>query len=292
MAKYKQNAFEWAKSLLAKNSSERLVMLCLATRVNADYEAYPSFKCLLEDTLLSDKTLKKVLRDLKNRGVIKDTGKRTGRTNQVIVYRINLCPLTNSENKEEQNYTSSKEQTGVKLPVFKSETGVNLPGKGGNFAVKGGYFYPTEIYEEVNKEINNIVLPKSDPPNSRASPKKSSQPNSSPKPKPEAKTMPKKDYSVPDNFEITPRLLAWFDEKQIGQFVPDMIDETEAFLDHHRSNDNKSKITDWESGWRNWMRNAKKYAQRRQQGTNNRQQSQQSLREHNRSTDWRHRVGL
>lgn len=60
---------------------------------------------------------------------------------------------------------------------------------------------------------------------------------------------------TPSNFEISTELFNWATKNEI---VVDLTQETEKFLDYHRAKG--STFKDWTAAWRNWMRNAKRFA--------------------------------
>lgn len=62
----------------------------------------------------------------------------------------------------------------------------------------------------------------------------------------------------PDLFPITPTMAGW--GRKNAPLVTDPPRETRQFLDHHRSKG--TRMRDWSAGWRTWMTNAQKYAER------------------------------
>lgn len=71
----------------------------------------------------------------------------------------------------------------------------------------------------------------------------------------------KKKTLAPDDLEITDRMRAWAAENTPGL---NLALETQKFLNHHGAKG--SKFVDWVKAWRNWMLNARQYAEERQQG--------------------------
>lgn len=67
---------------------------------------------------------------------------------------------------------------------------------------------------------------------------------------------PRPAKKAPRNFAVTEEMRAWAADKAAGISVQD---ETEKFLDHTF----RIAISDWPGAWRNWMRNAKKFADER-----------------------------
>jgi hypothetical protein len=83
------DATRWAWTAPVNNSSQRLVLLSLADRAGEDHTAWPSIERLAKDTVLDKKTVQKVILELINLGLVKDTGDRTGPTKRVRVLKLN-----------------------------------------------------------------------------------------------------------------------------------------------------------------------------------------------------------
>lgn len=66
---------------------------------------------------------------------------------------------------------------------------------------------------------------------------------------------------APDNFPLVDKLKEWANREVPGL---DLLSETEKFLDHHRSKG--SRMFDWPSAWRKWMRNAAEWGHARNNG--------------------------
>ncbi|WP_163832230.1 replication protein [Spartinivicinus ruber] len=79
--------------------------------------------------------------------------------------------------------------------------------------------------------------------------------NPQPSKKSKRRTPAKRTTTAPEHFPMTPELIRWASENFIRV---DLIIETEKFLDHHRAKG--STFTCWASAWRNWMRNAQRFA--------------------------------
>jgi DNA-binding transcriptional ArsR family regulator len=80
-------AMKWAWNQPVKGN-RLLILLALARRANSAWTCFPSITQIVEDTGLDIKTVKIALKHLKKLELIEDTGKRKGKTQQVIVYRI------------------------------------------------------------------------------------------------------------------------------------------------------------------------------------------------------------
>jgi Helix-turn-helix domain len=81
-------ALNFAFKFPIKKSAQKLVFICLANYANESYEAYPSVARLVEITSLDRKTVINSLGALVREGLICDTGRRCGKTKQIIIYQI------------------------------------------------------------------------------------------------------------------------------------------------------------------------------------------------------------
>lgn len=67
-------------------------------------------------------------------------------------------------------------------------------------------------------------------------------------------SLPKKATRVPDDFEPTEQMIAWFMDKKFNRWVSGS-DEHEKFMDHYRAAPGEKGLKrDWVAAWRNWMR--------------------------------------
>lgn len=81
-------ALNWAFRAQAGSSSRKLVLIALANWCGANNETYPSVEAICGVTELNRKTVLDTLHALANAGLITDTGRRTGRSNGVRVWRL------------------------------------------------------------------------------------------------------------------------------------------------------------------------------------------------------------
>lgn len=82
------DAMNWAWKAQVNTSAQRLVLLSLADRAGENNTCFPSNARLAQDTVLNIKTVQKVIGQLMELGLVEDTGKRTGATNQVRVLQL------------------------------------------------------------------------------------------------------------------------------------------------------------------------------------------------------------
>ena len=94
-------ATDWAWGLEIK-ASQKLLMLSLADRADELHCCYPSIQRLVKDTGMDRKTIGKWINQMIEDGFISDTGERKGKTKQVRVLHLNI------EVKEAQKRNSTK----------------------------------------------------------------------------------------------------------------------------------------------------------------------------------------
>lgn len=108
-------AITWALRQPIRQSSTKFVLVVLANCASADTGvAFPSVAYLVSATGQDRKTILVNLARLIECGLIEDTGKRTGATKQIVVYRVLCGPDLFCE--QSQNRNSSKSGTVPKSP--------------------------------------------------------------------------------------------------------------------------------------------------------------------------------
>lgn len=83
-------ATDWAWSQVIKPATHKLILLSMADRADEHHCCYPSIARLEKDTGLDRKTIQKGVAAMIESGLLTDTGKRAGATNQVRVLRLNI----------------------------------------------------------------------------------------------------------------------------------------------------------------------------------------------------------
>lgn len=81
-------AMKWAIGCEVTSSSQKFVLLALSNYASESGKAYPQVSTICKFTQLHDETVRKALDSLEKDGVITDTGKRWGKTQQVKVYQL------------------------------------------------------------------------------------------------------------------------------------------------------------------------------------------------------------
>ncbi len=121
------DAMRWAWKLQEISPTEKLILLSLADRAGETHEAWPSWRRLQLDTLLSRNTIAKNLSALQAKGLILNTGQKKG---QVIVYR--LIGVAGRDDEAHLHATSTKIGTGTSTKIgtgTKQETKRETKGK-------------------------------------------------------------------------------------------------------------------------------------------------------------------
>jgi hypothetical protein len=81
-------AIDWVLRSDVSPPSDKFVLIVLANYCNSFGLSYPSVSRVVSDTGYDRKTVLRALMRLKDKTVIQDSGKRLGRTKQVVVYRL------------------------------------------------------------------------------------------------------------------------------------------------------------------------------------------------------------
>lgn len=101
-------AITWALRQPIKHSSAKFVLVALANCAGGDSAlAWPSVAYLSHATGQDRKTVVANLQRLQEWGLIEDTGKRTGTTKQIVVYRLACTPDLFSVGEEKRNGSES-----------------------------------------------------------------------------------------------------------------------------------------------------------------------------------------
>jgi len=108
------DATRWAWIAPVNTSAQRLVLLSLADRAGEQHTAWPSMERLAADTVLNLKTVKKVVNELIEIGLILDTGKRTGPTGRVRI--LQLIGVQSRDQKQKNVDSNSTDIGSIGLP--------------------------------------------------------------------------------------------------------------------------------------------------------------------------------
>jgi hypothetical protein len=90
-------AMQWAFNQDIKPSSVKFVLVSLGDNAQADGLAWPSIAALCQKTGQDRKTVISALDRLEAMGYLADSGKRTGNTGQIKVYKFNFARANNTE---------------------------------------------------------------------------------------------------------------------------------------------------------------------------------------------------
>jgi hypothetical protein len=104
-------AIKWAFDFDAKNSSEKAILLALANYADGEGRCFPGQESLAKKAACSDRTVRTVLADLEERGVIvreerrRDDGYRT--SDNILIVPLSTSPENSSGRKEPHRKISS-----------------------------------------------------------------------------------------------------------------------------------------------------------------------------------------
>lgn len=125
-------AITWALKQPIRHSTAKFVLVAMANLADAEMVAWPSIAYLIEATGQDRKTVQANVQRLRNLGYIEDTGARSGKTKQVVVYRLKTPETGPIE--QAQNRNTSENGT---VPKFPSKRPV-FPSKGARFSHETG----------------------------------------------------------------------------------------------------------------------------------------------------------
>lgn len=211
-------ATDWAWGLEIK-ASQKLLMLSLADRADELHCCYPSIQRLVKDTGMDRKTIGKWINQMIEDGFISDTGERKGKTKQVRVLRLNI------EVKESQKRNSTKFGNNTKNG---HETSPILDNK-----------------RSQNWDAESVIEPNIEPDSLSARGQFISEAA-----KRRIGISPNGEIPFPPAFKPSADHIAIASEKGISI-------ETELlnFRDYHKARG--TKLIDWNSAFRVWLRNAR-----------------------------------
>ncbi|MFS9578692.1 helix-turn-helix domain-containing protein [Klebsiella quasipneumoniae] len=211
-------ATDWAWGLEIK-ASQKLLMLSLADRADELHCCYPSIQRLVKDTGMDRKTIGKWINQMIEDGFISDTGERKGKTKQVRVLRLNI------EVKEAQKRNSTKFGNNTKNG---HETSPILDNK-----------------RSQNWDAESVIEPNIEPDSLSARGQFISEAA-----KRRIGISPNGEIPFPPAFKPSADHIAIASEKGINI-------ETELlnFRDYHQARG--TKLIDWNSAFRVWLRNAR-----------------------------------
>lgn len=154
---------------IPSRSSQKFVLVAMASRAGENALCWPSIARLASDTLLDRKTVQAVLEQLIKNGLIEDTGERRGATKQVRVFRI--CGVIHREDQEGTDVSKQPKngtvKTGKKSQNNQPKNGMvkaaqkrnhsengtvpNFPTNDPNIPIKGSQFGDTESIRNLSR---------------------------------------------------------------------------------------------------------------------------------------------
>jgi len=115
------SAINWAFKQAGIKSADKFLLVCLANFANEDGEAYPSIARISEYTCQNRKTIIAASKRLVQANLMCDTGRRVGKTGQIIVYRLWLDELVERSQIRNSPKNGTVPFLPAKSPVFTSK---------------------------------------------------------------------------------------------------------------------------------------------------------------------------
>jgi len=261
--------------------THKAVLECLGDHANAAGESFVCVATICDEKWIDRKAVMKAIGDLRDAGWIVDTGKRRGRTGQVIVWEMPWIEHRNKEARNRDTYRDTataghtrpptgEQPQGIQGVVEPAHKGEKVKGaesgtvtervpvsdsKGPGLTGKGSRNRDTEPSTRLNPlpRVNPLAegggCAQARPP--AREDRKNETPAGKASPKPKGKRM------VPANWQPAEQLRA-----DLAERFPTvaMGDELERFRDYSRANDKRFK--DFDAAFRNWIKRAAEFARR------------------------------
>lgn len=262
----------------------KAVLLSLADHANAAGEAFVCRQQIIDETWFDRKAVSTALAELKEAGLIVDTGRRRGRTGQVVVWHLPWI---------EHRHEQGRKRAGLSVPDYAYRADGENPQADQQFRPDDQGSKEARIGNSTGNGPVTQRGPKTDrkrPENGRKEARKRATepptgfnplPGVNPLPeggsaqarppahetaKPEKLAVGQKRTNgkrlVPEDFEPRADDLAWAAAKVpiIAKAPGQLAHETERFVNHHRAEGNR--FADVYRAWRNWLLKAGEFAQR------------------------------
>lgn len=267
--------------------THKAVLESLADHANAAGEAFVCVATICDEKWIERKAVLAAMKDLRAAGWIVDTGKRRGRTRQVVVWSLPWIDHRHKASRNRDTYAAPNQQPDPNQPEAQqqqdpqtddhpaeeapnrnsSETGTlseRVPesaGKGPGLEPKGSPNRDTE------PPTGSNPLPGDNPPaegscaQTRTPPRETGETKTR-QPKAAKKKTGKGKRLVPDDFEPRAEDLEWAKAHAplVGREPAAVRTETERFINHHRAEGNR--FVEIHRAWRNWMLKAQDFARR------------------------------
>lgn len=118
------DATRWAWSQQGLRPIQKLILLSLAYHADSEFQAFPSYESLREDTGADRKTIWQALKSMVDMGLLSDTGKRLGATRGVIVWQL-IGVQSSSENVMSKQFRKRNGSENGAVPFLDSSSSEN-----------------------------------------------------------------------------------------------------------------------------------------------------------------------
>lgn len=228
------DAITWARHQKVGKGPTKSVLMAMADFASEEFISFPSIDTLIAWTEQDRKTVLANIDRLKEAGWITDTGERTGRTKQIVVYQINaergvevkVGPRNQSIPKSEQFHKRNHSENGT-VP----KTHANSPNSASEQSQISPETGPNSVPVTVvnsNEQVRNSGA---------------------------------RGTRLPENWILTKALGDWALQEQPTWNADHVRRVAEKFRDYWTAKSgHQGRKTDWDATWRNWVRNEKALA--------------------------------
>ncbi|WP_080403877.1 helix-turn-helix domain-containing protein [Burkholderia ubonensis] len=226
------DAITWARHQHVGKGPAKSVFMALADYANENFISYPSVETLVAWTEQDRKTVLANLDRLKEAGWISDTGERTGRTRQVVVYVINVARGVEVTIGPRELLTGPKSEPSQNRNGSENGTVPNSTGNSPNFDGKQSQKPPETVPNLGHRTVGTVENG--------------------------GNSVGARGTRLPDDWVLTKALGEWALAEQPTWTVDHVRKVAEKFADHWRAQPGqKGRKTDWAATWRNWVRTEK-----------------------------------
>ena len=216
----------WAWSQNTGSSSCKMVLVALAERANDKGLAWPSYAELISMTELNRKTVITAISKLIELNLIEDSGERTGRTAQVIIYRLLINSPKNGTINNNNDTDLGTVNSELNSTVFSSNSTV--------FSSNSTVF--------TTKSPKNGTRNPQEPPRTPINPKDIHCDSD------ESGSVKKYKHAIPNEFSISQEVKNWASKNGFNQ----LDKRLDHFVDWAKSKN--AKYADWDSAFKNAIR--------------------------------------
>lgn len=225
------DATTWARAQKTGSMSAKFILVLLADYAGTDYSCYPSVKKLAAESEMGESTVRQATKLLAELGLIRVFYRhRSNGLRRSCRYQL----MVEGPDTAEPDADDWADYRRIPADAMRQDLAGHAPGSGASARQD-----PADIpdREPLPKEPPALI-----PGAARTA----------------------RATRVPDDFEPTDEMRAWFVRERIAEAGVNGLTEHERFMDYWRAQPGvKGRKVDWPATWRNWMRTAADRASRR-----------------------------